>query len=565
MILLEGAENSFAPAAAWPAGPQDVPHLRKVAQQALGSGQAVVESDPDNPALTGIAYPVAASGRTYGAVVMVLANCAADDLQAVLRELHWGVGWLLSIIWRHQAGEEASRNAAAIAAMDVLAAVEEHDSFAESAGTLCNALAVALDCERVSFGRVHREAITLAAMSHGAWFRKRSDITEALEAAMEEALDQGATLSVPVEAGSHAITLQQTRLAAFAGQAAVASVPVLDRGLPVGVLTLERAAGAAPFAPHDLLFAETAAALTAQLLAFKLREERWVGGRIRRHGMDGARALLGPRRPLAKALGIAALLLLLVLLVPLAQFRVSADAELEGRVQRAASVPFSGFIAQSHARAGDVVQQGQLLATLDDRDLRLDHARAQSEVQQLDRQYREALANHERSAMNLQGAKLGQAEAELRLIEYKLARTQIAAPLSGVLISGDVSQLVGTPVKEGEVLFEVAPLGDFRVVLHVEEGDVAYVRPGQQGRFAPTGLAGQTVPFTVTRITSVTSNQDGKNAFRVEAELGKDAPRALRPGMEGVAKVTIDRRANVWIWTRGLRNWFQLFLWKWTP
>ena len=281
--------------------------------------------------------------------------------------------------------------------------------------------------------------------------------------------------------------------------------------------------------------------------------------------MDGARALFGPRRPMVKTLGIAALVLLLFLALPFAQFRVSADASLEGRIQRTAAAPFSGFIARSEARAGDVVREGQVLAVLDDRDLRVDRGRAASEVQQLDRRYREALARHERSAMNLAGAQLRQAEASLRLIEYKLARTNIVAPLSGVLVSGDLSQRVGTPIEEGEALFEVAPLDNFRVVLHVAEEDVNYLEPGQEGRFAPTGLAGETVPFIVTQITSVTANVDGGNVFRVEAELGEGAPAALRPGMEGVAKVEIDRRSNFWIWTRGLREWLRLFLWKWLP
>jgi multidrug resistance efflux pump len=264
-------------------------------------------------------------------------------------------------------------------------------------------------------------------------------------------------------------------------------------------------------------------------------------------------------------LGGGGLLLLVLLLLPIAQFRVSADAALEGRVQRAAAVPFSGFIARSNARAGDIVQAGEVLAVLDDRDLRLEHARSIGEVSQLDRQYRQALAQHERSEMNLYGAQLRQAEAELRLIEYKLARVNIVAPIGGVLVSGDVSQLVGSPVEEGEVMFEVAPLGDFRVALQVEEGDISYLEPGQEGRFAPTGLAGRTVPFTVTKLTSVTANEDGKNVFRVEAELGQGAPDTLRPGMEGIAKVEIDRRSQLWIWTRGLRDWFSLFLWKWLP
>lgn len=565
LILLESDGGSFAPAAVWPAGSHDRPHLRHVAETALAGGQVVVEADAEYPGATGIGYPIGADGRTRGVVLLSVAGLSAPQLQLLLRELHWGVGWIHSILWQHRAADADDKSAAAIAAMDVLAAVQEQETLAEAALALCNALATALSAERASLGLVRKEAVKLAAMSHGAWFRKRSDLVEAIEAAMDEAMDQSTSLALPAVREGNPVTLQQARLMTVAGQGAVASVPMLDRGLPVGVLTLERGIDEEGFDARDLLIAETIAALAAPTIALKQREERWIGGRIRRHGMDGAKALFGPRRPLAKALGIGALILALILFVPLAQFRVNADAELEGRVQRAAAAPFSGYIAGARARAGDVVRAGQVLATLDDRDLRIDRARAASEVQQLDRRYREALARHERAEMGLAGAQLRQAEAALRLIDYRLARTSIVAPLAGVLVSGDLSQRVGTPVEEGEVLFEVAPLSDFRVVLHVAEEDVNYLKPGQTGRFAPTSLAGDTVPFTVRRITSVTSSVDGQNRFRVEAELAGDRHAVMRPGMEGIAKVVIDRRSNFWIWTRGLRNWLRLFFWKWMP
>jgi len=35
----------------------------------------------------------------------------------------------------------------------------------------------------------------------------------------------------------------------------------------------------------------------------------------------------------------------------------------------------------------------------------------------------------------------------------------------------------------------------------------------------------------------------------------------MRPGMEGVAKISIDRRHLVWIWTRRLVNWVRMKLW----
>jgi len=565
LVLLESSEGTFAPAAIWPASPAGMDHLRKVAEAALTSGQAAIESDPEAAGRTGIGYPIAAQGRVHGAVVFTVTGVGSTQVQTILRELHWGVGWLLAMVWQHRAHKEGDNSATSIAAMDVLVAVQEHDTLQETSLALCNSLALTLKADRVSFGLVRKDSVKLSAMSHGAWFRRTSTLAENIEAAMEEALDQGEAIVVPASEDSVRIALQQRRLAAAASRSGVASLALMDRGLPVGVLTLERADGTEPFAAHDLLFAETVAGLVAPVIALKRRDERLVGGRIRHKAMDVGRVLFGPRRPLAKGLGLFAVLFLLFLLLPISRFQVRSEAALQGRVQRAAAVPFSGYIARSYARAGDIVKEGQILATLDDRDLRLEQARSQAEVQELDRRYREALANHKRAEMNLFGAQLRQKESALRLIDYKLSRTNIAAPLSGVLISGDVSQLVGTPAKEGEVLFEVAPVEDYRVVVQVDERDISYLRVGQRGRFAPTGLAGDTVPFTVTKLTSVTENKEGKNTFRIEAGLDQGAPAILRPGMEGVAKISIDRRSRLWIWTRGIRNWLRLFLWKWAP
>ena len=58
------------------------------------------------------------------------------------------------------------------------------------------------------------------------------------------------------------------------------------------------------------------------------------------------------------------------------------------------------------------------------------------------------------------------------------------------------------------------------------------------------------------------SAADGQNLFRVEAKLAQISA-SMRPGMEGVAKVDIDERNLFWIWTRELRNWVTLSLWKW--
>ena len=56
------------------------------------------------------------------------------------------------------------------------------------------------------------------------------------------------------------------------------------------------------------------------------------------------------------------------------------------------------------------------------------------------------------------------------LTGQQLERMQIMAPFDGVVVSGDLSQSLGSPVERGDVLFEVAPLDDWRLMLE-EMGD----------------------------------------------------------------------------------------------
>ena len=128
----------------------------------------------------------------------------------------------------------------------------------------------------------------------------------------------------------------------------------------------------------------------------------------------------------------------------------------------------------------------------------------------------------------------------------------------------DLSQSLGSPVERGELLFEVAPLDGYRIILEVDQRDIAEPAPGQRGQLALAALPGRTLPLTVRRITPVSIAEDGRNYFRVEAHLDEPVP-GLRPGMEGVAKIEVGRRRYIWIWTHSLTDWLRLSTWSWLP
>ena len=167
--------------------------------------------------------------------------------------------------------------------------------------------------------------------------------------------------------------------------------------------------------------------------------------------------------------------------------------------------------------------------------------------------------------MGVLAAQVNQAEAQLALAEERIARATVVAPFDGLVVSGDLSQQIGSPVETGRVLFEVAPLQDYRVMMEVDDRDIARLADGQRGELVLSGMPDRALPIQVSRITPVAVQKDGRNVFEVEARIDGGAPPGLRPGMEGIGKVGVGERSLLWIWTHGFVDWLRLSTWSWLP
>ena len=570
LLLRNDAATSYVPAAVWPAHSQDLSYLTAVAQQAIEDGNTVVRAANDTQSAgmsstnTHLAYPVRTDTELHGVVVLDLLPRAQTGFLLAQRQLLWGAGWLEAFLRKRKAGYDAQAVARAAACLDLVHAAQEQRRVRQASMVAVNELATRCNAGRVSLGLERRGRLALLAISRTAWFDRKSQLVETIENAMEEAMDQEACIGLPVVAGSRGkVTVAQRDLAARAGAAAVLSVPLVAEGRPIGAITLERGEGP-EFDVETVRLCEAVGTLLGPALNAKLAGERLFAGRVVDGIIQLRDRLFGPRRPLLKlsALGIVVAALLMVFAE--GEFRVTAKTVVEGSVQRALVAPFEGYIREAGVRAGERVRQGTVLAMLDDRDLKLERVRWESEKAQAAGKYAEAMAKHERASARILAAQLSQAEAQLALTEEKLARTRLVAPFDAVVVSGDLSQLLGSPVEQGKLLFELAPLDAYRVVLKVDERDIAYVEAGQRGELALTGLTGHTLSFMVKTVTSVSTPQDGRNFFRVEAQLD-NAAAPLRPNMEGVGKISAGKRRVVWIWTHSLVDWLRISLWSWLP
>ncbi|SFI60239.1 HlyD family efflux transporter periplasmic adaptor subunit [Bradyrhizobium sp. cf659] len=568
LLLGPNAEGAYTPAALWPHAGRDLQHLSPAAERALSERRGVVipaggGSVPAFDQRAFVGYPIEVAGVLHGAVVLELAAGSDKALQRALRTLHWASAWLVDQFRQRTLEERDARLARMALAMGLVATAMNERRFAASALAVSNELAGALQCDRVSIGLEKSGSVEVRAISNTATFDPKMDLGRRIGTAMDEVLDLDVTIVYPAidEVGSAATA--HAELARQLGDVAVCSVPLLDNGNVIGVATFERGSGE-PFDAETVELCKTVGGLLGPILELKLGAER---GLLRHAGEKLHRflqILFGPRHPGAKLIALTIVGVLLFFNFATGTYRISAKTVVEGAVQRAAAAPFDGYLVESFVRAGDAVRAGQVLCRLDDRDLKLERIKLMSEREQLTRRHRQALAAQERSTMAIVSAQIDQAEAALTLVSDKLARATLIAPFDGVVVSGDLRQLLGSPVELGKLLFQIAPLDSYRIILQVEERDIAYVVVGQSGELTLSGILSERMDFTIEQIMPVSTAQEGRNVFRVEARLQSPSER-VRPGMEGIGKIIVGERNLFWIWTHRLMDWLILTAWKWQP
>jgi RND family efflux transporter MFP subunit len=564
-VLVEASDSqAFVPIAVWPAASGDMGRMGAAVQRALAERRPVLVPATEEAGVLHIALPVMVNERVAAAVVIEAAMTSVDAAP-LLRELHWGSAWLSNLLGKRDADAAAKASERSLGILETIATALRHTRLQQALFELTTTLRQRFACSRVAIGLLRDARVRVVALSEAATFEKSSPMVRAYADAMAEAFD----LAQPVEAAidadgalaggyrAHAALLRQV-----AAQV-VLSVPVDLHARTVAVITLERDQGPA-FDADECQWLETFSALFAPVIAQRRDAER---NSVHRLGTEASRllkAVFGPRHLVWKLATIAVAAVAAVLVWWQVPYRVSAKTVSEGSIQRVAAAPFEGFLAASFVRAGDTVRKDQLLAQLDDHELRVEQARWASQRDQYQNKLREALANHDLSAVRVVTAQLDEAQAQLDLAQDKLARTRIRAPYDGVIVSGDLSQQTGTPLEAGKKLFEIAPLHSYRIIMQVDEHDIAQIRVGQPGELVMTGLAGDPLPFKIARIMPVATSEDGKNFFRVEARLDH-ASALLLPGMEGVSKVAIGRRRMGWVLLHGFLDWLRVSLWRWSP
>jgi len=562
VFLADGGDNLGLHLARWPGADTGGNLLAEVAASSQASLKSTVLPSQTYGSNSGQTYdflacPLLIEEKPVAIVSLMISPRSKPQRHAVLQLLEWGLQWLETLI--RQEVELLRENGAMT--LQLLSSVLAHKDSKTAAIETVNRLADDLSCERVSIGFSSTLSTRLVALSNVSHFEGDRQLIREIEATMDEAVDQASSIVYPFTTEPSLLVVQaHANLVRQRGKAFVCSVPLKGNEGYIGALTFERDPDN-PFTRANIMHCEAIAKLLGPVFELMLQEERSLLAKGSSVFQLSLGRIFGKGFLKLKVAVLSTLLILFAASGVKGEYQIKASATLQGDIRQLLVAPQDGYVETGKVRAGDLVVKGQLLASLDDRVHQLERQKWQSERNKLQKQYQQAFSEHDRIQLGILQAQLDQADAEIKLVADQIARMSLHSPFDGIVVSGDLSQAQGAPVELGQVLFEVTPLNNYRVILEVDEHDIALLRSGQAGRLVMTAMPQTTYNLTLDKVIPVAISSDGYNYFRVEASLDKPSS-MLRPGMGGVAKVTIEQRSILWIWTHELID--RLRLWGWS-
>lgn len=203
-----------------------------------------------------------------------------------------------------------------------------------------------------------------------------------------------------------------------------------------------------------------------------------------------------------------------------------------------------GRIVDLNADEGDTVRKGQVLARLDDADLR-------STVEELEARAAYAQAQHERIGNLVRQGFMAKAEsdrtraeAEAAAAAVRRARSQrdfmsLMAPENGLIIKRDGER--GQFIPAGQAVFFLSCCAPLRVTAEVDEEDISRVTEGQKAVLHADALPGQVFDARVVEVTP--KGDPVSRSYRVRLRLAD--PARFRVGMTVDVNLVVAERANV--------------------
>lgn len=438
--------------------------------------------------------------------------------------------------------------------------IGESAHFGEAASRLCNELETELKSMRVTLGWRKKGLMELVATNHGGRMRNDTEIAGALGRAMDEAAEQNCEVGVPAVEGAE-INRQHKAFSESHGNCRIVTLPLRDRNGVHGAVSVEYPQESQGMRQEQIDALRVVLDLVSPQLVTLFERSGWVGARIWRSIRRRFASLLGYRHTGWKLTGLIVLLGFgLCCIIPITH-KVKAPFVLRTKASADLTAPFAGYIDTVLVDVGDVVKKGQLLATLDRRELVMQRTELEAERDRSLSDARRYEAEGDLSQMKLSQLAVEQADTKLEVIAFRLARTELRAPFDGVVVEGDLKERLSSPTQVGEVLMRIVEISDTYGELQVDERDIHFLEQGMVGEMSFTSRPEERFSVSLNQYEPVAVVKETGTYFRVRVNVTENPEDWWRPGMSGVCKVDVNKRSIAWVYLHRTWEFIRLKLW----
>lgn len=288
-------------------------------------------------------------------------------------------------------------------------------------------------------------------------------------------------------------------------------------------------------------------AIAGQLLADELRPwlRSWHRNYVATHWLRRTSQLLGFLQAHPRRVTIALLSLIVIMMIPLPYWPRRACV-IEPTVRQFVSSPLDGRVLESLVKPGETVSRGQVLARLDEDELRWSLESAQAEYEATAKKRDIGLASKSSGNMRVAQLELQQIAVRIDAIKANLDRLTVRSPIDGIVLQGDWFRSQGAPVSRGDTLFEVAPLNRMTVETHLTTEDLSEIHVGDLATLRVDADHSRTWQGKLERIDPRSKVIDDNIVFVAEVELN-DTAGELKPGMKGSVALCSGYRSVGWL------------------
>ncbi len=371
-------------------------------------------------------------------VLAILVSAAPDQLAVAAATLGQCANalsqWQLLIKVRSLEWEAQASACAA----ELVSRIETSASAQAACLLVANELKSFLTCEQAAVGlaREGRAGVRLQAISEMSQFDASAPGIQAVSAALDEVAIRGElTTWPPRDADDRHAALAIRRLAEESPHTVITCSPLtsIDDQLVGAILVAGR---------HAVLHQETRVnfieAICPHVATALQAKQSAEMGPFRRLW----KLMAGQSSARRRWLAVGAAVMLTLPFIPW-RYHVTVDCKVEPVVRRFMVAPYEGILEAGHVRPGELVEAGDVVASMDDRELRWELSSVAAERVREAKKRDAAMDAHDTSEAQMAELEMRRLDLKIKLLRHRQANLEITTPIAGVVLKGELEDAEG--------------------------------------------------------------------------------------------------------------------------